>query len=220
VDTALLPGWKFLAYLQDHDQVGNRAVGDRISASVSPGLLAVGATLVLTSPFTPMLFMGEEWGAGTPWQFFTSHPEPELGKATAEGRIGEFAEHGWDADVVPDPQDPETFTRSKLDWSEPEREPHRHLLDVHRTLLALRRTEPDLVDPDLSAVAVTWDDDDRWLVVHRGSLRVVANLAAEPREIGLDREVGDVLFATGEQPSLGGSTVTLPAESAAVLSTR
>ncbi|MCU1614326.1 MAG: malto-oligosyltrehalose trehalohydrolase [Frankiales bacterium] len=220
VDTALLPGWKFLAYLQDHDQVGNRAVGDRISASVSPGLLAVGATLVLTSPFTPMLFMGEEWGAGTPWQFFTSHPEPELGKATAEGRIGEFAEHGWDADVVPDPQDPETFTRSKLDWSEPEREPHRHLLDVHRTLLALRRTEPDLVDPDLSAVAVTWDDGDRWLVVHRGSLRVVANLAAEPREIDLDSEVGDVVFATGEQPSLDGSTVTLPAESAAVLSTR
>ena len=101
VDTALLPGWKFLGYLQDHDQIGNRAVGDRISATLSPGLLAVGATLVLTSPFTPMLFMGEEWGAGTPWQFFTSHPEPELGKATAEGRIGEFAEHGWDADVVP-----------------------------------------------------------------------------------------------------------------------
>ena len=118
VDTATLPGWKFLGYLQDHDQIGNRAVGDRISATLSPGLLAVGATLVLTSPFTPMLFMGEEWGASTPWQFFTSHPEPELGKATAEGRIGEFAEHGWDADVVPDPQDPETFTRSKLDWSE------------------------------------------------------------------------------------------------------
>ena len=129
VDTALLPGWKFLGYLQDHDQIGNRAVGDRISASLSPGLLAVGATIVLTSPFTPMLFMGEEWGASTPWQFFTSHPEPELGRATAEGRIGEFAEHGWDADVVPDPQDPETFTRSKLDWSELGKEPHARLLD-------------------------------------------------------------------------------------------
>ncbi len=79
VDTASLPGWKFVGYLQDHDQIGNRAVGDRISASLSPGMLAVGATLVLTSPFTPMLFMGEEWGATTPWQFFTSHPEPELG---------------------------------------------------------------------------------------------------------------------------------------------
>jgi maltooligosyltrehalose trehalohydrolase len=220
VDTATLPGWKFLGYLQDHDQIGNRAVGDRISSTLSPGLLAVGATLVLTSPFTPMLFMGEEWGASTPWQFFTSHPEPELGKATAEGRIGEFAEHGWDADVVPDPQDPETFTRSKLDWSELSKEPHERLLAVHRSLLALRHAHPDLVDPDLAAVQVTWDDADRWLVVHRGSLRVVVNLADQPREIDLDRRAGDVLFATAELPELDGATVTLPAESAAVVSTR
>jgi maltooligosyltrehalose trehalohydrolase len=219
VDTVSLPGWKFLGYLQNHDQVGNRAAGDRISASLSPGLLAVGATLVLTSPFTPMLFMGEEWGASTPWQFFTSHPEPELGRATAEGRIGEFAEHGWDADVVPDPQDPKTFTRSKLDWSELGQEPHERVLAVHRALLALRRAHPDLVDADLSAVEVSWDDADRWLVVHRGSLRVVVNLADQPREIDLDTVATDVLFATGELPDLDGSTVTLPAESAAVLAT-
>jgi maltooligosyltrehalose trehalohydrolase len=220
VDTGVLPGWKFLAYLQDHDQIGNRAVGDRISASLSPDLLAVGATIVLTSPFTPMLFMGEEWGASTPWQFFTSHPEPELGRATAEGRIGEFAEHGWDADVVPDPQDPETFTRSKLDWDELEREPHSRLLGVHRALLALRRAHPDLVDPDLSRVSVTWDDAERWLVVHRGSLRVVANLSGEAREVDLDVPAGEVLFASGELPAVDGRTVTVPRESAVVLSTR
>src|SRR3712207_3674394 len=182
--------------------------------------LAVGATLVLTSPFTPMLFMGEEWGAATPWQFFTSHTDPEIGRATAEGRKGEFAEHGWDADEAPDPQDPETFTRSKLDWSEPEREPHRTLLAVHRALLALRRAHPDLVDPDLSRIHVTWDDADRWLVVSRGSLRVAVNLAGQPREVDLDSPAVDVLFATGELPVLDGRTVTLPAESAAVLSTR
>ncbi|GAA4754443.1 malto-oligosyltrehalose trehalohydrolase [Modestobacter marinus] len=220
VDTAALPGWKFLAYLQDHDQIGNRAVGDRISASLSPSLLGVGATLVLTSPFTPMLFMGEEWGASTPWQFFTSHPEPELGRATAEGRIGEFAEHGWDAAVVPDPQDPETFTRSKLDWSEAGQEPHAHVLAVHKALLALRRRHPELVDPDLSAVQVHWDDADRWLVVHRGSLRVVANLSDQPREIDLDVAGREVLFSSGELPELDGTTVTMPAESAAVLTTR
>jgi maltooligosyltrehalose trehalohydrolase len=219
VDTTALPGWKFLGYLQDHDQIGNRAVGDRISASVSPGLLGVGATLVLTSPFTPMLFMGEEWGASTPWQFFTSHPEPELGKATAEGRIGEFAEHGWDAAVVPDPQDPETFTRSKLDWSEVTAEPHARLLAVHRALLALRRTHPELVDPDLAAMAVSWDDDERWLVVSRGSLRVAANLSGEPREIELDRPATGVVFSTGEKPEVERETVTLPAETAAVLTT-
>jgi maltooligosyltrehalose trehalohydrolase len=219
VDTARLPGWKFLGYLQDHDQIGNRAVGDRVSASLSPGLLAVGATLVLTAPFTPMLFMGEEWGAATPWQFFTSHTDPEIGRATAEGRKAEFAQHGWDADEVPDPQDPATFTRSKLDWSEVDREPHAHLLAVHRALIALRRAHPDLVDPDLSAVQVGWDDADRWLVVHRGSLRIVANLAGEPREIDLDVPAHDVLFASGELPTLSGTTVTLPAESAAVFTT-
>ncbi|MGY1736842.1 malto-oligosyltrehalose trehalohydrolase [Geodermatophilus sp. SYSU D00684] len=217
VDTARLPGWKFLGYLQDHDQVGNRAIGDRVSATLSPGLLAVGATLVLTGPFTPMLFMGEEWGASTPWQFFTSHTDPDIGRATAEGRKNEFAEHGWDADEVPDPQDPETFRRSKLDWSEPGREPHARLLEVHRTLLALRRRHPDLVDPDLSAVEVGWDDDDRVLVVHRGALRVVANLSGQPQQVELDRPATGVLFATADEPSVDGATVTVPAESAAVL---
>jgi maltooligosyltrehalose trehalohydrolase len=220
VDTALLPGWKFLGYLQDHDQIGNRAVGDRSSALLSPGLLAVAATLVLTAPFTPMLFMGEEWGAATPWQFFTSHPEPELGRATAEGRIGEFAEHGWDPDVVPDPQDPETFTRSKLDWSEPEREPHRRVLAVHRALLALRRAHPELLDADLARMAVSWDDDERWLVVHRGPLRVVANLSAEQRAVELDRRAGEVLFATADGVAADGATVTVPGETAAVVATR
>ncbi|RBY97838.1 malto-oligosyltrehalose trehalohydrolase [Blastococcus sp. TF02-8] len=220
VDTARLPGWKFLGYLQDHDQIGNRATGDRISETLSPGLLAVGATLVLTAPFTPMLFMGEEWGARTPWQFFTSHPEPELGEATAKGRIGEFAEHGWDPEIVPDPQDPETFTRSKLDWSEPGKEPHARLLGITRTLLALRKQHPDLVDPDLSAVEVSWDDEDRTITVHRGALRVVANLAGQPRPVALDRAAAGVVFSTGDEPQLDGTTVTLPAESAAILSTR
>ncbi|WP_369253084.1 malto-oligosyltrehalose trehalohydrolase [Geodermatophilus amargosae] len=219
VDTSRLPGWAFLGYLQDHDQIGNRAVGDRVSATLSPGLLAVGATVVLTSPFTPMLFMGEEWGAATPWQFFTSHTDPEIGRATAVGRKAEFAEHGWDADEVPDPQDPETFTRSKLDWSEPDREPHAGVLAVHRRLLALRREHPELVDPDLAAMEVGWDDEDRVLVVHRGSLRVVANLSGEEQEVELDRPATGVLFATADEPSSAGTSVTLPPESAAVLTT-
>src|SRR4051812_15470289 len=78
VDRALLPGHRFVVYLQNHDQIGNRALGDRLSSSLSAGLLRVGATLLMTGPFTPMLFMGEEWGATTPWQVFTSHPQPEL----------------------------------------------------------------------------------------------------------------------------------------------
>src|SRR4029453_4119162 len=125
-------------------------------------------------------------------------------KATAEGRIGEFAEHGWDADVVPDPQDPETFTRSKLDWAELGKEPHAQLLDLHRALLARRRAPPELVDPDLRAIRTDFDDDQRWLVVHRGTLRVVANLSDRPREIQLDRPATRGGFATGDEP-VGGA---------------
>src|SRR3712207_1727003 len=121
---------------------------------------------------------------------------------------------------VPDPQDPETFQRSKLDWAEPEKEPHAQLLAVHRSLLALRRAHPDLVDADLSAVQVDWDDADRWMVVRRGSLRVVVNLAGQPREVDLDVPATEVLFSTGELPGLDGRTVAVPAETAAVVSTR
>ena len=121
---------------------------------------------------------------------------------------------------MPDPQDPETFTRSKLDWSELSEEPHDRLLAVHRSLLALRRAHPDLVDPDLSAVEVEWDDADRWMVIRRGTLRVVVNLSGEEREIDLDVAAADVLFSTGELPAVDGRTVTLSPESAAVVATR
>ncbi len=113
-----IPATRLLAYTLTHDQVGNRACGDRPSQNLTSGQLAVKAALALGSPYTAMLFMGEEWGSSSPFQFFSSHPEPELARATAEGRKREFAEHGWDADEIPDPQDPETFQRSKLNWDE------------------------------------------------------------------------------------------------------
>ena len=94
VDLLRIPAFRFLGYLQDHDQVGNRATGDRISARLAPGLVKIGAGLVLTAPFTPMLFMGEEWAASTPWQYFTDHTDPELARAVAAGRRAEFAAFG------------------------------------------------------------------------------------------------------------------------------
>src|SRR6185295_19677477 len=171
--------WKFLGYLQDHDQIGNRAVGDRISATLSPGLLAVGATLVLTSPFTPMLFMGEEWGATTPWQYFTSHPEPDLADAVVSGRRREFAAHGWPAHDVPNPQDEATFVRSKLDWSELENPAHQRFFQLYRSLIALRKATPDLADPRLDRVAV--EHEHGVFTIHRGAHRVVVNLSGEER---------------------------------------
>ncbi|MCB0946967.1 MAG: malto-oligosyltrehalose trehalohydrolase, partial [Mycobacterium sp.] len=118
LDKSLIPATRLMAYTCTHDQVGNRAVGDRPSQNLDHGQLAIKAALALGSPYTAMLFMGEEWASSRPFQFFSSHPEPELARATADGRKAEFADHGWDAAEIPDPQDPETFLRSKLDWAE------------------------------------------------------------------------------------------------------
>ena len=118
IDPTRHRGHQFVVALQNHDQIGNRATGDRLTATLSPGRLAAGAALLLTSAYTPMLFMGEEWAASTPWQFFTSFEDPELGEAVRKGRRSEFSRHGWREDEVPDPQDPATRDRSVLDWSE------------------------------------------------------------------------------------------------------
>ncbi|MCO6004797.1 malto-oligosyltrehalose trehalohydrolase [Actinoallomurus purpureus] len=208
VDTLRVPGHRFLGFLQNHDQIGNRATGDRISASVSTGRLKVGAGLLLTAPFTPMLFMGEEWGARTPWRFFSDHQEPELARAVSEGRRREFADHGWAAGDVPDPQDPETHRSSILNWAELREPHHRELFDWYRALIALRRSEPKLTDPRLTEVSVEYGES--WLVIHRGSLRVAANLGDEP----LPLPDGHVLLASAEV-----GEGRLPGESLAILRT-
>lgn len=217
VDVTGTPAQRFLAYAQTHDQVGNRALGDRLSAGLSPGLLACAAALVLTGPHTPMLFMGEEWGAATPWQYFTDHTDAALAEAVRTGRRREFAEHGWAEDRIPDPQDPATRERSCLDRAERGREPHAGLLDWYRRLIALRRTLPDLTDPDLAAVKVAYDEQERWLVCRRGDLRVAVNLGAAPASIPLGGG-GRMVASWGEARVPGGDGLLhLGPESCAVL---
>ncbi|SIR80927.1 malto-oligosyltrehalose trehalohydrolase [Micromonospora avicenniae] len=215
VDRQRTPGHRFVAYLQNHDQIGNRATGDRISASLSPSLLRVGATLLMTAPFTPMLFMGEEWAATTPWQFFTSHPEPELAAAVVTGRRREFASHGWPEGEVPDPQDPQTFVRSRLDWAELDKPEHREMLEFYRRLIALRKSRPDLSDSRLNAVSV--QHGDQFLVMRRGNTLVVANLAARAQGISLPGVARQVLLATGEGVTVMRDRIQLPAETAAIV---
>ena len=197
---------------QNHDQIGNRARGDRLTESLDDDQLAVAALLTLSSPFTPMLFMGEEWGASTPFAFFTSHPEPDLGRAVSEGRIDEFAQMDWDTGVIPDPQDPATFEASKLDWSERESPRGRALLDCYRRLAGLRRTLPALTDPDLRRTSVDFSENERWLVLRRGSgldaVVVVVNLGDGPVEVPLGDDVSyAVAFATpGADQAVGSVT--------------
>ncbi len=215
VDTASMPLWRFVTFTQDHDQIGNRAEGDRLSASLDERSLGLQAVLCLLSPFTPMLFMGEEWGASTPWQFFTSHPEPELGRVTADGRIAEFEKMGWDPEVVPDPQDPETFERSKLRWDEAGEGMHARLLELHRALIRLRRERSALTDPRFGTVQCAFDEDARWFRFDRDGTCIVLNFADEPRSIEVDAG-GRILLAIGDA-ALGASSVQLGARSAVVL---
>src|SRR5690606_18455821 len=144
--------------------VGNRAQGERTSHLLSVERLEIAAALLLTGPFVPLLFQGEEWGAKTPFLYFTDHGDPELAQAVSEGRRNEFRAFGWDPDAVPDPQDPETFQRSKLDWAERERDPHQRLLRWYQALLRLRRTHPELRSGRLAEVRATYDEAARWLV--------------------------------------------------------
>jgi maltooligosyltrehalose trehalohydrolase len=216
LDTATIPATRLLAYTLTHDQVGNRAVGDRPSQNLSFGQLAAKAALVLGSPYTAMLFMGEEWGSSSPFQFFSSHPEPELAMATAEGRKREFAEHGWDADEIPDPQDPATFERSKLNWDEIDDAEHGRLRRVYQQLIALRHNEPDLADPWLDHLRVDYDEAQRWIVMYRGSLAVVCNLGTEAVDVPV---AGEVVLAWGE-PEADLKTSRLEGHSFAILRKR
>jgi maltooligosyltrehalose trehalohydrolase len=215
INTSLVHPAALVVCSQNHDQIGNRAIGDRLSQSLPYGPLAVTAVLTLTSPFTPMLFMGEEFGATTPWQFFTSHPEPELGKATAEGRIREFERMGWDPAVVPDPQDPETFRRSKLNWAEAADGDHARLLSLYSALTALRRAYPELAGLGFEETDVTFDDDAGWLRFRRGPVEVLLNFSASP--VRLDGVRGTVLLSTDQDSSLDGDAYLLSAHSGAVL---
>ncbi len=180
-------------------------------------MIKVGVGLVLTAPYTPMLFMGEEWGAGTPWQYFTDHVDPGLARAVARGRREEFARHGWAADDVPDPQARATFVRSKLDWSQPGQDPHRDMLTWYRELIALRRARPELTDPRLDRVRADHDEQERWLVVQRGRLRIAANLGPAPQRLPLSGRGAAVLAASSPRVTLDGDAVALPAATFAVV---
>jgi maltooligosyltrehalose trehalohydrolase len=189
---------QFVVFDQDHDQVGNRAFGDRLPPEVRP----LAAFCTLLSPFTPMLFMGEEYGEPAPFQFFTDHIDPEIAKATREGRQREFAAFASFGEEVPDPQDPATFRASKLT-----RRVDPDLRELYARLLRVRR--------DVRGEAeATFDEDAKWLVVRRGAHTIACNFADEHRELPV--AAGEVVLATGAA-DLRGSAVALAEKSGALL---
>ncbi|WP_018686432.1 malto-oligosyltrehalose trehalohydrolase [Actinokineospora enzanensis] len=213
IDPRSTPGHRFLAYLQNHDQIGNRATGDRLTATVPTARVLCGAAIVLCSPYTPMLFMGEEWAAGTPWQFFASFPDPELAEAVRTGRRREFAEHGWGEAQVPDPMAAATVTASTLDWNEPGEPDHRAVYATYRALIALRKAHPALADPRLDRFTVETPTANS-LVLHRGPYRVVVNLATETLAVPKHPILLSSPGVTADEES-----ILLPTDNFAILST-
>jgi maltooligosyltrehalose trehalohydrolase len=211
-----IPAARLVTFGQDHDQIGNRAAGDRLSQTLDERSLAITAVLTVLTPFTPMLFMGEEWAASTPWQFFTSHPEPDLGRATAEGRIAEFEKMGWDESVVPDPQDPATFLRSKLRWEESGEGMHARMLRLYRELIALRGRYPEFTSPHFPATRASADEEERWFRLGRGDVEILVNFASEERTLAVPA-ASSVLLATDPGVAAHDGTVILPPRTAIVV---
>ena len=206
----------FLGYIQNHDQVGNRAAGERVEHLVGMDAAKVALGLVLTAPFIPMLFMGEEFAASAPFLYFADHEEEEMRRLVSEGRKRDFAAFGWDEADVPDPEEPETMERSKLDWAEIHKGKHHEMLDWVKGLIHLRRTTLDLNDGDLGHLRVECTPDDRALTMKRGSVRVLANLGSEPVKMRLG-EGEEVRMSSTESIVVSGREIAMPKLSFAVL---
>jgi maltooligosyltrehalose trehalohydrolase len=184
-DPAGLGGERFVVCTQNHDQVGNRAFGDRLAALAGPDLDAVASVLVACSPFLPLLFQGQEWGSTRPFLYFTDH-EPGLAASVRAGRRAEFAAFDW-GERVPDPNDPATFERSKLDWSQA----GGPVQELWRALLALRREVPALGNCRRDLTTTRVDLERRLVTVERGDpggsrAVVVANLGQRSQQIPFD----------------------------------
>jgi maltooligosyltrehalose trehalohydrolase len=211
-----LHGAQFVVCAQNHDQVGNRATGDRLTHLVSPARAKVAAALLLTCPFVPMLFQGEEWGASSPFLYFTDHEDSDLGRAVSAGRRREFAVFGWRPEDVPDPQDPASCAASRLAWDERERPGHADLLAWYRSLIALRRARPALAPAPLDDTVVEVDEAQGRLVVRRraAGVAVAVNLGAGDSTVPVG---GGLLLASDDRCEARPGGVWLPPDAVAVV---
>ena len=209
---------RFLGFIQNHDQVGNRAVGDRIAQIAGIDRAKIAAALVLLGPFIPILFQGEEWAATSPFQYFADHADSELARQVSDGRRREFVAFGWDPATIPDPEGRETFERSKLDWNELSEQPHAEMLVWYRKLVQLRRSTPSLNDGEPGNTKVAFSEEQKWLCMTRGSIVVACNLDSIPRSTQAVSDVALVL-ASRSDIALEGGGIILPPDSVAVLRT-
>jgi maltooligosyltrehalose trehalohydrolase len=212
-----LRGSSFVICAQNHDQIGNRARGERLTHLVSEGRAKIAAAVLLMAPSVPLLFQGQEWGATSPFQYFTDH-DADLGRAVSRGRRREFAAFGWNPDEVPDPQAADTFLRSQLMWDELGVGRHAELLRFHRRLIAIRRSRPELVDDRLDRVVTSFDENAGWFLLSRGAVVLAFYLGDDRVVIRLDASVKELLLGSHTEIRVRDREVELPADSVAVLS--
>lgn len=206
---------RFLSYIQNHDQVGNRAAGDRIAHIAGIGRAKIAAALVLTSPFIPMLFQGEEWAAASPFQYFADH-EPDLARLVSEGRKREFVAFGWDANSIPDPEKYETFERSKLNWGELKQSDHAEMINWYCALIQLRRGTPALNIGEPGNVRVSYSEHKRAFIVYRGSINICCNLDKSDRAFP-HTETNQILLSSHNSTRVADRRLILPPDTVAVV---
>lgn len=209
---AHLPQRRFLGYIQNHDQVGNRAVGDRIAETAGFDRAKIAAAVVLMSPFVPMLFQGEEWAASSPFQYFADHDDPELARLVSAGRKREFAAFGWNPELIPDPEKRETFERSRLHWPEAGQEPHAEMLAWYGALIRLRRATLDS-----NYVRVTFDEREKWFCMDRGPIQVYCNLGSSTRTFALP-DGSRIALASRGGVQMRDGVLELPADTVSIIS--
>jgi maltooligosyltrehalose trehalohydrolase len=201
---------RFVGYIQNHDQVGNRAVGDRIVEIAGFDRAKIAAAIVLMSPFIPMLFQGEEWAVSSPFLYFADHDDPELARLVSEGRKSEFLVFGWDPQSIPDPENRETFSRSKLKWDERGEGEHAEMLDWYRALICLRRGLTSLNDGEPGNTRVLYSNEEMWFSMERGDVTVNCNLGATERRFAVPPDRQIVLGSRGVSSVNDGFTTVPP----------
>lgn len=193
---------RFVAASQNHDQVGNRARGERLEHLVGDEAARIAAGLTILGPCIPLLFQGEEWAASSPFQYFTDHQDPQLARAVSEGRRREFQEFGWQPGDVPDPAAIETFERSRLDWDEVGQPRHAAMLDWYRRLISFRKQHGALLSAPVTAVRA--DERERTLVIERGPLTMAVSFGDAPLSVACAHAPGDVIASRPIRPAEAG----------------
>jgi len=211
-----VPQHRFLAYIQNHDQVGNSAAGDRLRKVVGFERAKIAAAVVFASPFIPMIFQGEEWAASSPFQYFADHEDEELARLVSEGRKREFSAFGWDPKLIPDPEKRETFERSKLNWSELDDGEHAEMLAWYQKLIRLRQTTEAWNQGEPGHTRVLFDQQAMWFSMERGNVTLCCNLGARERRFPVQGD-GKVVLSSRENLSVRDGSVVLPPDTVAIL---